>query len=155
MKPISSLLLTLIVLLSGLSLAAAQTGQTARSNKIYLYYGYPELILSNDIAFVDGNNNSTLEIGEEGTFTFLLENKAQYVASGVIVRPRVVSNIAGLEFPSEVSLGDIPASGFKEVKISVRGGNNLTTGSASLTFYIDESGKVARTISYALDTRGR
>ncbi len=153
MKRISPFLLTLGLVLAALFSASAQ--ETARSNRIYLHYGYPELILSNDIAFADGNNNGTLEIGESGTFTFLLENKSQYVAKGVVVRPRVVSNITGLEFPGEVPLGDIAADGYKEVKISVQGGSNLTTGSASLTFYIDESGVVSRTISYALDTRGR
>ena len=153
MKRILPSLLTLSLLLAAFFSVSAQ--ETARSNRIYLHYGYPDLVLSNDIAFVDGNNNSTLEIGEAGTFTFLLENKASYVAKGVVVRPRVVSNIAGLEFPGEIQLGDIPAGGFKEVKISVRGGSNLSTGSASLTFYIDESGAVSRTISYAVDTRGR
>lgn len=153
MNRIFSSLLTIVALLASCGLATAQ--ETARSNKIYLYYGYPELILSNDIAFADANNNGTLESGEQGTFTFLLENKAQYVASGVVVRPRVVSNMAGLEFPNQVELGDIDAGGFKEVKISVRGGANLSSGSASLTFYIDEAGKVSQTISYALDTRGQ
>lgn len=155
MKLLISTFLTLVCLAFGTTEVWAQQPQSARSNKIYLYYGYPELILSNDIAFSDGNRNGTLESGEEGIFIFLLENKAQYVASDVVVRPRVISSIQGLEFPAEVSLGDIPANGSKEVKISVKGGENLTSGSASLTFYIDESGEVARTISYAVDTQGR
>lgn len=131
---------------------------TAESRPVDLNFGYPVLRVLDDLTYVDENENNQLEPNEAGVINFTLVNEGKYPAIGVVVTPKELNGIFGLDLPKEVLVGNIPPGGKKLVQIGLAGESNVSVGTASFIFYIRENNEDGNiSVVYALNTgkRGR
>jgi hypothetical protein len=126
---------------------------TAESDSVGLNFGYPVLRAMDDLTFMDENENGRLEANEGGIVSFTLINESIYPAIGVVIRPKELNNIAGIDLPKEVMVGNIPPGGKKLVQIGLAATAQIGRGTASFIFYIRENNEDANiSVVYALNT---
>lgn len=139
-----------IILFATLSLlvctaVSAQSGKS-RPKEVHISKGVPkpsgppDLVISN-IAFhdQDGNNNSVLDSGEEGTITFSIENRGKGVAYDLVIELRPVVNIEGLVIPDKERVPKLSPENSLLVTIPVKATSDLTNAKVEFDLLIREA----------------
>lgn len=137
------------LMVSGVS--AQEFSSTSRA--ISLDFGYPVLEDMDDVAYLDENFNNIIDPGESALITFTLKNIGQWTARNVQIRPEELNGIAGIQIDEKINIGDIRPGQSREVSIGLYATRELTTGTASFIFYIDENGAYNNvSVVYGVDT---
>ncbi len=145
-------LLLLAVSFAAATCANAQTFQ-AVSQPINLDFGFPVLDDLDDVTFDDENSNNIIDPGEAGLISFTLKNIGEWPARNVQIRPEELNGIRGIELESVIDVGDILPGESRQVSIGVYANRQLSRGTASFIFYIDENGSYHNvSVVYGLDT---
>ncbi|MEO0469010.1 MAG: hypothetical protein AAF206_05275, partial [Bacteroidota bacterium] len=71
------------------------------TNEVSLKFGFPELQIKDDLQFLDENDNENIDPGEGSIIRFSIENVSKYPARNVMVSPRELNNIQGLNIPEQ------------------------------------------------------
>jgi hypothetical protein len=99
----------------------------------------PDLIIKGE-KFVDENENNLIDGNENCFLKLIVENIGEGNAEAVNVRVSVKNeNIAGLNFTSAITLGDIQANSSKNVSIPINGGMDLENGMAEFLIEVIEN----------------
>jgi hypothetical protein len=109
-------------------------------------------ILSCKVSFQDSSGDNALDAEEAGTIRLRVENTGKGPAIGLV--GRVTGQARGLNFPSEINLGDVAPGGQSQVDIPVTGHRQLDSGQASLTISLmDRNGFDAPLVRQHFETR--
>ncbi len=145
------LLITMICLLLAWPLAGQEFSAVSKS--INLDFGYPVLEDLDDVSYVDENFNNIIDPGEGALITFTLKNTGEWAARNVQIRPEELNGVQGIEIDPVIDIGDIRPGESKEVSIGVYANRELSRGTASFIFYIDENGSYNNvSVVYGVDT---
>lgn len=113
---------------------------TARTEPLKLDFGYPRLRVLDDLQFLDENENNRIDPSESSLITFSVENTTQYPARNVVIRPQELNKIAGIQFESEIAIGEIPPFESRRVQAGIIASSDIQPGTASFVFAILEDG---------------
>jgi hypothetical protein len=140
------------ICLAGISGAHAQQ-ISAVSPAVLMDFGYPELLLLDDVLLEEENPNNFLDAGEAVLISFTVENHGAYPARFVTVKPQEINRIQGLVLPVSVEVGDLKPGEKRVVQVGVEATASLQKGTASFIFYLQENGEPQNiSIVYALAT---
>jgi len=144
-----------ILFLFASCLASAGFGQqfTNVSEGLSLDFGYPVLEDQDDVTYLDENYNNIIDPGESALITFTLTNNGEWTARNVQIRPEELNGVRGIEIDKVITIGDIRPGESKEVSIGLFATRELSRGTASFIFYIDENGSYNNvSVVYGVDT---
>lgn len=123
------------------------------SRSIKLDFGFPVLEDLDDVSYLDENFNNIIDPGESAIITFTLKNIGEWTARNVQIRPEELNGIRGIQIDERINIGDIRPGESKEVSIGLFATRELSTGTASFIFYIDENGSYNNvSVVYGVDT---
>ena len=98
---------------------------------------FPLLSVEN-IAFIDANENNTIEAFEDCALSFNIKNEGKGAGKNVklhITNPYILQ---GLDYPKEMIIGEIAPGTFKQVSIPFTSDRQLQTTTASLNINFEE-----------------
>ncbi len=105
------------------------------TNKRSVVTQLPDLIIKGE-KFVDENENNLINGNENCFINLIVENIGEGNAENVIVKVSTKNtNIVGLDYTENITLGDLQANSGKNVSIAVNGGMDLVEGIAE--FFIE------------------
>ncbi len=123
------------------------------SESIAMDFGYPVLEDQDDVTYLDENYNNIIDPGESALITFTLTNTGEWPARNVQIRPEELNGIRGIQIDDVITIGDIRPGESKDVSIGLFATRELTRGTASFIFYIDENGSYNNvSVVYGVDT---
>jgi len=138
------------LLLMAAAQAVGQALQTT-SDTLRLDFGYPVLESKDDLTFIDQNENGQIDPGEGCTIVFTLENRSDYPAQNVRVRPREINALEGLLLPNTIEVGNLMAGGSRRIEVGVFAEDSLSSGTANFSFVVLEGEEVeSATITYSI-----
>jgi len=118
------------------------------------YKAIPDLVIKGE-EFIDIDQNNTINGDEICYLKFQIENLGQGKASRVRVRiTQQNKSIKGLEFPSEIYVGDIEPGKNRSVSVKIEGKMELTDGTTEFKVEaIEEAGFDAYPLPMNIETR--
>lgn len=123
------------------------------SESISMDFGYPVLEDQDDVTYLDENYNNIIDPGESALITFTLTNTGEWSARNVQIRPEELNGIRGIQIDQVITIGDIRPGESKDVSIGLSATRELSRGTASFIFYIDENGSYNNvSVVYGVDT---
>ncbi|WNJ19198.1 hypothetical protein [Pontibacter sp. G13] len=123
----------------------------AVSDSITLDFGYPALVILEDLTFFDDNEDNELNPGEGAVISFTIQNQGEYPAKGVVVKPKELNDLPGLVLPSIVRVGNILPGKKRKVQVVVEGDEDLAEGTINIAFVVWENDQNQQlSIVYAL-----
>lgn len=145
--------LSLIGLAMLISAGAFSQEFSNTSKSVSLDFGFPVLEDLDDVSYLDENFNNIIDPGESALITFTLKNIGEWTARNVQIRPEELNGIRGIQIDERIDIGDIRPGESKEVSIGLFATRELSTGTASFIFYIDENGSYNNvSVVYGVDT---
>jgi hypothetical protein len=121
------------------------------SDTMQLNFGYPILKAKDDLIFTDENENQQIDPNEGCVITFTLMNTSRYPALDVLIKPRELNGIQGLNWPDEVNVGNIAQGGRRIVEINILASEPLAEGTANFAFTVLEGDAVeSATVIYSV-----
>ncbi len=138
MERISSFLTLLMVFGCGIQ-AEAQIYK-GQSDSLKMTFGFPTIILADEISFKDENENNLMEPDEISLAVFTIKNTSKYPARNVTIRPEELNKVKGFDEFSPVIVGDIPGGGEKLVEVGINSTPELEAGTANFVFHLYEKG---------------
>lgn len=126
------------------------------SEPIQLTFGYPDLEIEDDLRYTDENGNNLLEPTESAFIRFTLSNQGRYPAQNIVITTEDLNDLGGFTLPGAISIGNIEPGEGKEVKVGIIAGENPTSGTASVIFYVEENGvKQSISVVYSLNVSSK
>jgi WD40 repeat protein len=96
-----------------------------------------------DAKIADSNNDKIIDGVEEAKLTFTIENEgmgdAYFIKASVIEK----NKLAGITFPSEFEIGNIPMKSKKSVEIPIKGSKKIAAGTATFVVSFTEQNNAA------------
>lgn len=123
------------------------------SESISMNFGFPVLEDQDDVTYIDENMNNIIDPGESALITFTLTNNGEWTARNVQIRPEELNGVRGIQVDKVITIGDIRPGESKQVSIGLVATYELSRGTASFIFYIDENGSYNNvSVVYGVDT---
>ncbi|MDX2247731.1 MAG: caspase family protein [Bacteroidia bacterium] len=98
----------------------------------------PASVQTRDLSFTDTDGNNRIDANEKTSIRFVVRNNGPAEAEDLFVRISEEGKIAGLEFESEITLGNLKALEEKEVELPIVGGMSLESEKADFTIQVLE-----------------
>ena len=135
--------LLFLSILGSFSLLAQYKGEAKtielNSQELLIEKSLPPLLFASDILFLDENGNNRIDANENCSIQFRVSNKGKGTARSVGASlQNGSSSVIGLDFDSNLDLGNIAPNSSKDYTIPVVGTMDLTSGTANFQITFTE-----------------